>query len=305
MAATFGTIEQLADYLINGYWTGFTGSPAHHWASHTITYNFGNLNALEASNAKAALDLWSSIANVTFVQTNTSPNISFNHNGPGAFATRDGSTISIASTFAPQLGPGGYLFQTYIHEIGHALGLGHQGPYNNTATYGVNNIFTDDTWQSSIMSYFSQNNFGGSSFAYVVTPEMADIYAIQLIYGAATTRPDDTIYGFHSNAGSIYDFSKYSDVPAFTIYDSGGNDRLDCSGYLATQTIDLVPGHWCSVGGETNNVGIYLTSTIENAIGGSGNDTIVQNSANNVIDGAPVATPLYILVCIQVMVSRY
>ena len=28
-----------------------------------------------------------------------------------------------------------YSFQTYIHEIGHALGLGHAGPYNGSADY--------------------------------------------------------------------------------------------------------------------------------------------------------------------------
>jgi hypothetical protein len=224
--------------------------------------------------------LWSSVANVTFVETNTSPNISFNHNGSHIAQTSiDGSTIDIASNFASQLGPGGYLFQAYIHEIGHALGLGHQGPYNGTATYGTNNIFTNDTWQWSVISYFTQNNFGASSFAYVVTPEMADIYAIQSIDGAAITRAGDTIYGFHSNAGSIYDFSLYSQVPALTIYDSGGNDTLDCSGYSANQTIDLNPGHWCSVGGAVNNVGIYLTSSIENAIGGTGDDLIIPNGA--------------------------
>jgi len=37
------------------------------------------------------------------------------------------------------------------------------------------------------MSYFAQSNYGGS-YRYVITPQMADIYAIQAIYGAATTR---------------------------------------------------------------------------------------------------------------------
>jgi hypothetical protein len=53
--AAFATIPQLADYLVNGFWTGFVGFPAHHWANHTITYSLGNLNVQEASNALAAL----------------------------------------------------------------------------------------------------------------------------------------------------------------------------------------------------------------------------------------------------------
>jgi hypothetical protein len=45
-----GTIGQLADYLVNGYWTS-VASIAHHWASNTITYKFSNLNASEQSLA--------------------------------------------------------------------------------------------------------------------------------------------------------------------------------------------------------------------------------------------------------------
>src|SRR5258706_9926276 len=80
-----------------------------------------------------------------------------------------------------------YGYQTYIHEIGHALGLGHQGPYNGSAVYSTNALYADDTWQYSIMSYFSQNNYSGSTYRYVVSPQMADIYAVGSMYGAATT----------------------------------------------------------------------------------------------------------------------
>jgi serralysin len=194
------------------------------------------------------------------------------------------ATIDVSSNWWPNTNIYSYMYQTYLHETGHALGLGHQGPYNGNATYGVNNAYTNDTWQWSLMSYFSQNNFGGS-YDYVITPEMADIYAVQSIYGAASARTGDTVYGFHSTAGSIYDFSQYSGTPAFTIYDSGGTDTLDCSGYSANQTINLTAGGWCSIGGYTNDIGIYLTTTIENAIGGAGSDTITGNDADNTFRG--------------------
>ena len=93
------------------------------------------------------------------------------------------------TTAAPYDGKTGidsYGYQTYIHEIGHALGLGHQGPYNGSAIYSTNATYADDTWQYSVMSYFAENNYSGSSYRYVVTPQMADIYAVGPIYGAAT-----------------------------------------------------------------------------------------------------------------------
>ncbi len=34
-----------------------------------------------------------------------------------------------------------------IHEIGHSLGSGHAGAYNGSATYGVDNVYANDTWQ--------------------------------------------------------------------------------------------------------------------------------------------------------------
>ena len=136
------------------------------------------------------------------------------------------------------------------------------------------------------MSYFGEHNYSGSSYRYVVTPQMADIYAVASIYGAATsTRTGDTVYGFNSNAGAVFNFGNYTSAPALTIYDSGGTDTLDCSGYSAAQTIDLHPGAFSSVGGLVNNIGIALNAIIEKAIGGSGNDTLIANDTGCTLSG--------------------
>ena len=249
-----GTITQLADYLVNGYWQA-QGSVPHHWFSNTITYNLGNLTASEQALATSALNLWHEVANLTFVLTTGSANINFNHNGTMTASTGGSwfsngqmvsATVDISSDWITKDGGANdgrtgiysYGFQTYVHELGHALGLGHQGPYNGSATYGTSNVFANDTWQFSIMSYFAQNNFGGGRYDYTITPMMADITAVQSLYGAANTRAGDTVYGFNSNAGPIYDFSLYTafGTPACTIYDSGGNDTLDCSGYSMSKS---------------------------------------------------------------------
>ena len=253
------SIATLADYLVNGFWQ-YNSTPAHHWASNTISYNITGLNSAEQFLAQTAMQAWSEVANITFVQTSGAANITFTHNGTmqaytsgswsgsGAIASQ---TVNISSdwitndggAYDGKTGIDSYGYQTYIHEIGHALGLGHQGPYNGSASYSTNAVYANDTWQYSIMSYFSEPNYSGSSYRYVVTPQMADIYAVVSIYGAATsTRTGDTVYGFNSNAGAVFNFAGYTSAPALTIYDSGGNDTLDCSGYSSAQTIDLHAG---------------------------------------------------------------
>src|SRR5712671_1868759 len=96
-----------------------------------------------------------------------------------------------------------------------------------------------------------------------------------------TTRTGDTVYGFHSTAGrAVFDFTINTN-PILSIWDAGGNDTLDASGFGQNQVIDLTPGAYSSIGALTGNVGIAYNCIIENAVGGSGNDFIIGNSAGN------------------------
>ena len=117
-------------------------------------------------------------------------------------------------------------------------------------------------------------------------PLLHDIAAVQAAYGAdMTTRIGNTIYGFNSNAGrAVFDFTQNVN-PIIAIWDAGGIDTLDGSGYSTAQFIDLNPGSYSSMGYLTDNVAIAFGATIENAVGGSGADKIKSNSVSNVLTG--------------------
>lgn len=222
--------------------------------------------------------------------------LAFTDDDAGAYTTfsLSGSTITQAQVNinANWTGGGsrtdGYHYQTYLHEIGHALGLGHAGPYNGSASYGTDNLYANDSWQTTVMSYFdqSENTDVGGSFAYAITPQVADIIALREIYGGGEARTGDTVYGFGSTAGGYLDeMTTFSAPTALTILDDGGLDTLDLGGWDGAQRIDLGPGEYSDVLGRIGTLGIAEGSIIENAIGGAGHDWIGGNAAANVLDG--------------------
>jgi serralysin len=285
------SVADAADFLTNTYWE-VNGGHERHWGSSTITFNVDALEPERAALARIAFQLWHDVANLTFVETHGSANIMFDDNQSGAYSSSStsgnviiSSSINVATNWYGGIDAvDSYTLQTFIHEIGHSLGLGHAGGYNGSATYGVDNSYANDTWQMTVMSYMAQSN-DGDSYRFTMSPMMADILAMQNLYGAATTRAGDTVYGFGSTAGSMFDFSAYASAPALTIYDTGGSDTLNASGYGQNQLIDLRGGNFSNIGGLIGNVGVYTTSVIENATGGSGADTIYGNDANNTLRG--------------------
>jgi serralysin len=187
-----------------------------------------------------------------------------------------------------------YAFQTYIHELGHALGLGHQGQYNGGAVYGVDNEFTNDSWMYSVMSYFSQddNTDVDGSYAYVMSAMMADVVAMQDLYGAAgvgSATWGNTTWGNGSDLGNymddIFEGSSNGDVGnntvTYTIYDAGGTDIVRLNNYSSNIDFDMNDESSSSIGNKTNIIHIARDTVIEDLQTGSGNDTVTGNSVGN------------------------
>jgi serralysin len=288
--------------------TGATVTYGFRQTTNGDSPNFSVLTAAEMTAVQLALNFWHEVAGINFSQVNPGgytdnatmlfANYSSN-DGAGAYAYYPGSTASsngagdvwlnLGSVSTTSLPIGSYSFFAIMHEIGHALGLSHPGLYNAgvgvNITYAANAQFVQDSQQYTVMSYFDETNTGARYNGYADTPLIFDIYALQQIYGVnASTRAGNTVYGFSSNAGTVYDFSQNTS-PAFCIWDAAGTDELNCSGYSQIQLINLNEGTFSNVGGFSSNVSIALGATIENATGGSGADTIYGNSANNTIRG--------------------
>ncbi|MFP3632200.1 M10 family metallopeptidase C-terminal domain-containing protein, partial [Burkholderia sp. SIMBA_045] len=87
------------------------------------------------------------------------------------------------------------------------------------------------------------------------------------LYGANySTRAGDTTYGFNSNTGrDFYSASSSSDKLVFSVWDGGGNDTLDFSGFTQNQKINLNEASFSDVGGMVGNVSIAQGVTVENA----------------------------------------
>jgi serralysin len=208
---------------------------------------------------------------------------------------------------ATDLQQGGFSFVTLIHEFGHGHGLAH--PHDNGGRSGIMNgvepegagvadyttgdfalnqgVFTmmsyEDGWQSSPYG----NAPTDVGYGYLGGLMAFDIAAIQDKYGVNEDwATGDDLYRLKdvNAAGTFYS----------SIWDAGGEDTIIYSG-AREATIDLRPatleyeegggGRVSYADGIFGGFTIANDVIIENATGGSGNDTLIGNDAVNALRG--------------------
>jgi serralysin len=247
---------------------------------------FATMNNEQRAAVRQALAAWSAVANITFVETAevSGATMLFGTNRQNgvmaAYAyypsvASQGGDVFLANDSAGNVNPtaGSYAYMTVVHEIGHALGLKHPGNYNAGSTDGTEGPFlpaTTDNYAYSIMSY--NDNDALPSGTYLTGPSLYDIAAIQYLYGAnMSSGAGDTSYPL--NTGSFT-----------TLWDPNGRNTLNGGTQTASLSLDLRTGGFSSAGGTTFLALAYGT-TVQLAVGGSGDDIITVNALGNVLDG--------------------
>lgn len=336
--------------------TGLYNSPKEGLDGYVA--NFSPFSAAQRDAARDSIALWDDLIVPSFVEKNgqgaadivfmntgvggpaqAAAYTPFYQGGHGKYQKIQGDVFVNANQGDNfDLDYGGYGQTALVHEIGHATGLSHVGDYNfsddnngdgvpDPITYAGDAFIFQDSYQYSIMSYFHAGNTGARGFVnwatgYAQTPQtpmVLDIAAVQSMYGAdLTTRTGDTVYGFGSTADrDVFNFAINTN-PFLTIYDAGGIDTLDMSGFTggrivldlrdgafstgynygvaavnnATFGVNLSQSFWNAIyDGQTGNpmfltenIGIAYGTIFENGTTGAGNDDLLGNAVANRLD---------------------
>lgn len=232
---------------------------------------------------KSAIQAWEDVVKVKFTENAKEADAFFVlHANPGvggyAVMPNDQGTANIGIGVGDKNSP---LHSSMIHELGHSLGLGHPiGDYlENNHTHTAMS-YRNKWWRPA-------NERGVRVSDSNLTPAMHDIAAAHLIYTPNNeTRKGNTTYGFNSNTErDHYTLTSADDLTNFCVWDNGGEDTLDFSGFKQNQKINLTAETLSDVGGRVGNVSIAKGVVMENAIGGTGHDVLIGNHVNNRLTG--------------------
>lgn len=263
------------------------------------------LKPAETVRFREALAAWAHVANIQFLETadstgmvgdiriayswmqDTSDSEAWAYLPDGASTGGDIWINTDSKSYHSTFSAGSYAYLTMLHELGHALGFKH--PFETEASNSAVLDAAHDIVSYTLMSYFyTPGNANAFLSFYPTTPMVYDIRAIQAIYGKNLSfNAGDTVYTYN-------DSSTYFE----TIWDAGGNNTIVYTGSHAA-TIDLREGQGSRIGNEVAimdvsgkrlgtvpNVWIAYGSAIRNAVGGSGDDTIILPGYGTVDGGA-------------------
>jgi serralysin len=304
----------------------FYGAP---YGSGENTSNFEGFNSTQQAATRTALKFYASVANLRFSEIaetaaqhadlrfamSDTPSTAWAY-FPSTNASGGDAWFNNTSGYYDNPLRGNYAYLTFVHEIGHGLGLKHSHE-------GRVMPQDRDSMEYTVMSYRSYvgaaviEGYLNENWGYAQTPMIYDIAALQHMYGANyATNGGNTTYSWNPASGEMVVNGAGQGAPGGnrifeTVWDGGGADTYDFSNYMTPLKIDLQPGGWTTIATDqlaklhyfgskvaAGNIANALLhnndprSLIENAIGGFGDNMLIGNQGANSLTGLSGADTL-------------